>query len=102
MNKVELARLLKKYLEECNEDENVDIRHLESFLIDNVFPELKQKEHVPHTKEEIFEDDPDKNHCYDCYWFNGDKGDGFQFCDKKEIEVHENSCCCYFKTTKWF
>ena len=32
-------------------------------------------------------------HCYNCYWFNGEKGDGIQFCDDKEDHVHENGYC---------
>ena len=31
--------------------------------------------------------------CGNCFWFNGEVGDGVQFCDYKEIYVNENNCC---------
>lgn len=31
--------------------------------------------------------------CGNCYFFNGEKGDGVQFCDKKEFYVRDSDCC---------
>lgn len=31
--------------------------------------------------------------CGNCYFFNGEKGDGIQFCDKKELAVREDDYC---------
>lgn len=31
--------------------------------------------------------------CANCYWFNGEEYDGYQFCDDRECYVHENGYC---------
>ena len=31
--------------------------------------------------------------CGNCRYFNGTAGDGIQFCDKKEIDTHEDGYC---------
>lgn len=31
--------------------------------------------------------------CSNCIWFNGEVGDGWQFCDDKEEDVSENWSC---------
>ena len=35
--------------------------------------------------------------CSNCYYFNGEEGDGTQFCDEKECFVHEESYCSRWK-----
>lgn len=35
----------------------------------------------------------DEKCCGKCFYFNGEKGDGIQFCDEKEIFVNERSYC---------
>lgn len=30
--------------------------------------------------------------CGNCLWFNGENGDGMQFCDERELYVHESGC----------
>lgn len=39
-----------------------------------------------------------KEYCGNCLWFNGEKGDGKQFCDKWEMYVREYSWCFYYVT----
>ena len=38
--------------------------------------------------------------CYDCFYFNGEKGDKEQFCDYKEDYVYEDGYC-YRWQKKW-
>lgn len=33
--------------------------------------------------------------CGTCFWYNGELGDGEQFCDDKEIDVCDESPACY-------
>ena len=40
----------------------------------------------------------DKKYCGNCFYFNGEKGDGMQFCDEREEYVHESSWCCHHVT----
>lgn len=35
--------------------------------------------------------------CNTCLWFNGEAGDGTQFCDEKETYVSENDCCVKYR-----
>lgn len=35
--------------------------------------------------------------CSNCLYFNGEEGDGIQFCDEKEIYVSENNYCLKWK-----
>lgn len=35
--------------------------------------------------------------CANCYWFNGEENDGYQFCDDRETDVHEDGCCYRWK-----
>lgn len=35
--------------------------------------------------------------CANCYWFNGEENDGYQFCDDRECDVHENGHCYRWK-----
>lgn len=39
------------------------------------------------------EDNTNDKYCYNCYWYNGEQGDEYQFCDDRENYVHENECC---------
>ena len=34
--------------------------------------------------------------CGNCLWFNGENGDGMQFCDERELYVHESGCCTHY------
>ena len=36
-------------------------------------------------------------YCYNCVWFDGEKGDGFQFCDEHECNTHELNMCYRWK-----
>lgn len=36
-----------------------------------------------------------------CYWLNGEDGDGYQFCDDRECDVHENGYCFRWKRKEW-
>ena len=36
--------------------------------------------------------------CGNCFWFNGEAGDGIQFCDKWEMYVYEHAKCFYYVT----
>lgn len=36
-------------------------------------------------------------YCYNCLYFNGEKGDDIQFCDEKENDVYEDYWC-----PRWF
>lgn len=38
--------------------------------------------------------------CVNCYWFNGEPGDGWQFCDAREIDVKEDNYCLLWRE-KW-
>lgn len=40
----------------------------------------------------------DKECCGNCFYFNGEKGDGMQFCDEREGYVHESSWCYHHVT----
>lgn len=35
--------------------------------------------------------------CANCYWFNGDEYDGYQFCDEREEDVYEDGYCSKWK-----
>lgn len=35
--------------------------------------------------------------CGNCLWFNGEVGDGTQFCDDKEVYVSENGWCVRYR-----
>lgn len=35
--------------------------------------------------------------CGNCIWFNGEVGDGTQFCDDKEVYVSENGWCVRYR-----
>lgn len=35
--------------------------------------------------------------CSNCFWFDGEEGDGIQFCDEKQREVSENGYCPLYK-----
>lgn len=39
--------------------------------------------------------------CWNCFWFNGEEGDGIQFCDDKEDYVHENHYCYRWREKNW-
>ena len=40
-----------------------------------------------------FSDEIRKHKCNNCFYYNGEPGDGEQFCDSKEIYVPENNYC---------
>lgn len=40
--------------------------------------------------------------CGTCLWFNGEVGDGMQFCDEKEMYVNENNCCIKYREKSIF
>lgn len=42
----------------------------------------------------------DDKRCWNCIYFNGEYGDGEQFCDEKEIYVRENGCCFKYMKRK--
>ena len=35
--------------------------------------------------------------CWNCIFFNGEVGDGIQFCDEKESDVSEKSYCYRYR-----
>lgn len=35
----------------------------------------------------------ESDRCSNCLWFDGEEGDGTQFCDEKQREVSENGYC---------
>lgn len=35
--------------------------------------------------------------CANCYYFNGEEGDGHQFCDDRECDVDEDGYCFRWK-----
>ena len=35
--------------------------------------------------------------CATCFWYNGIIGDGYQFCDTREIEVKDTDYCWRYK-----
>ena len=35
----------------------------------------------------------ESDRCGNCFWFDGEEGDGTQFCDEKQREVSENGYC---------
>lgn len=35
--------------------------------------------------------------CGTCLWYNGESGDGTQFCDDKEVYVSENGWCARYR-----
>lgn len=35
--------------------------------------------------------------CNNCFYFDGEKGDGTQFCDRKKLEVYEGMYCVDWK-----
>ena len=40
----------------------------------------------------------DQTHkCSNCMWFNGESGDGEQFCDELESWVNEGFCCGHWR-----
>lgn len=39
--------------------------------------------------------------CSNCYYYNGEKYDGFQFCDDREEDVYEDGYCCKWKRKDW-
>lgn len=41
-----------------------------------------------------------ENKCGNCFWYNGDFGDGVQFCDYMEYYVNENNYCIHFKAKR--
>lgn len=47
-------------------------------------PELSGRQHI-------------EKKCSTCREYNGEEGDGIQFCDEREIYTHEDSFCC-----EWF
>ena len=36
--------------------------------------------------------------CGNCFYFNGENGDGIQFCDEREEYVHESARCSHHVT----
>lgn len=39
----------------------------------------------------------ESDRCSNCFWFDGEEGDGTQFCDEKQREVSENGYCPLYK-----
>lgn len=39
----------------------------------------------------------ESDRCGNCFWFDGEEGDGTRFCDEKQREVRENWCCPMYK-----
>lgn len=35
--------------------------------------------------------------CANCYWFNGEELDGYEFCDEREEDVYEDGYCFRWK-----
>lgn len=35
----------------------------------------------------------ESDRCGNCFWFDGEEGDGTQFCDEKQRQVSENGYC---------
>lgn len=34
-----------------------------------------------------------EEYCWNCVYYNGEQGDGEQFCDELEVYTHENRWC---------
>lgn len=57
------------------------------FGADNVAERMRKK----------MQDRKETDRCGNCFWFDGEEGDGTQFCDEKEREVSENGYCPMYK-----
>lgn len=40
--------------------------------------------------------------CANCYFFNGEEYDGYQLCDDRECDVHEDGYCYSWKSKDWY
>lgn len=68
----------------------------EFFIIEGVsFEDFRKESDCNDVSKTVKVSEP--KYCHNCFYFNDENGDEIQFCDYKEIYVHEDGYCCGFK-----